>query len=458
MRRGERIAQLVVAPVTRIAWREVAALRRSDRGDGGFGSTGQGGGDDRALHAAGDGARSGPTRRGSQRWLEVELALVDELAARGEVPREAARTLRARRARRRRAHAGDRGRGAARRHRVRVVGGRDASATRAASCTSGSPRATSSTPPSRCSCATRPICCSPALDRLRAAVRAQARAPQAHADDRPHARHPRRADHVRPQVRELVRGARPRPARAWPTARDAIALRQALGRGRHVRQQRRPRSRPALLARLGLAPEPIATQVVPRDRHAQFFTPLAVLAGTCERIATEIRHLQRTEVRRGARAVRRGPEGLVGDAAQAQPDPHRERLRPRAPGARLRAGGAREHGALARARHQPLVGRARDRARRDHRARLHARAPRRRGRGPRGAARGDGSGTSTRLGGAIFSEQVLLALVRQGVARDDAYRLVQRHALAGDDLARAARRRSRRSRAHLAADGARESL
>jgi adenylosuccinate lyase len=39
-----------------------------------------------------------------------------------------------------------------------------------------------------------------------------------------------------------------------------------------------------------------------------------------------------------------------------------------------------------------------------------------------------------RLGGAIFSEQVLLALVRRGVRRDDAYRLVQRHALAGDDL------------------------
>lgn len=44
LRRGERIAQLVVAPVTRIAWREVAALPASDRGDGGFGSTGQGGG------------------------------------------------------------------------------------------------------------------------------------------------------------------------------------------------------------------------------------------------------------------------------------------------------------------------------------------------------------------------------------------------------------------------------
>jgi dUTP diphosphatase len=43
VRRGERVAQLVVAPVTRIAWREVAVLPVSSRGDGGFGSTGSGG-------------------------------------------------------------------------------------------------------------------------------------------------------------------------------------------------------------------------------------------------------------------------------------------------------------------------------------------------------------------------------------------------------------------------------
>src|SRR5437867_2820382 len=52
----------------------------------------------------------------------------------------------------------------------------------------------------------------------------------------------------------------------------------------------------AVCTRLGLRPEPIATQVVPRDRHAVFFARLAILAGTCERIAVEIRHLQRTEV------------------------------------------------------------------------------------------------------------------------------------------------------------------
>ena len=48
--------------------------------------------------------------------------------------------------------------------------------------------------------------------------------------------------------------------------------------------------------RLGLAPEPVSTQVIPRDRHAMFFSTLAVIAGSIERLAVEIRHLQRTEV------------------------------------------------------------------------------------------------------------------------------------------------------------------
>jgi len=48
--------------------------------------------------------------------------------------------------------------------------------------------------------------------------------------------------------------------------------------------------------KLGLMPEPISSQVIPRDRHAQYFVTLAVIAGSVERLATEIRHLQRTEV------------------------------------------------------------------------------------------------------------------------------------------------------------------
>ena len=49
-------------------------------------------------------------------------------------------------------------------------------------------------------------------------------------------------------------------------------------------------------ARMGLTVEPISTQVIPRDRHAAFFATLAVIASSVERLATEVRHLQRTEV------------------------------------------------------------------------------------------------------------------------------------------------------------------
>jgi len=49
-------------------------------------------------------------------------------------------------------------------------------------------------------------------------------------------------------------------------------------------------------AKLGLKPEPVSTQVIPRDRHAELFCVLAIIASSMERIAVEIRHLQRTEV------------------------------------------------------------------------------------------------------------------------------------------------------------------
>ena len=47
---------------------------------------------------------------------------------------------------------------------------------------------------------------------------------------------------------------------------------------------------------MGLAVEPVSTQVIPRDRHAMYFATLGVVASSIERLATEIRHLQRTEV------------------------------------------------------------------------------------------------------------------------------------------------------------------
>ena len=47
---------------------------------------------------------------------------------------------------------------------------------------------------------------------------------------------------------------------------------------------------------MDLKPEPISTQIIPRDRHAYFFNTLAIIASSAERLATEVRHLQRTEV------------------------------------------------------------------------------------------------------------------------------------------------------------------
>ncbi len=61
--------------------------------------------------------------------------------------------------------------------------------------------------------------------------------------------------------------------------------------------------------RLGLRPEPVATQVVPRDRHAHFLSVLALIAGMCERIATEVRHLHRTEVREAEEFFAAGQRG-----------------------------------------------------------------------------------------------------------------------------------------------------
>jgi adenylosuccinate lyase len=63
------------------------------------------------------------------------------------------------------------------------------------------------------------------------------------------------------------------------------------------------------LEKLGLAPAPISTQVVPRDRHAAYVATLAVLGGSIERLATEIRHLQRTEVLEVEEAFGKGQKG-----------------------------------------------------------------------------------------------------------------------------------------------------
>ena len=61
--------------------------------------------------------------------------------------------------------------------------------------------------------------------------------------------------------------------------------------------------------KLGLTPETVSTQIIPRDRHAMFFATLGVIASSMERLATEIRHLQRTEVREAEEYFSEGQKG-----------------------------------------------------------------------------------------------------------------------------------------------------
>ncbi len=70
-----------------------------------------------------------------------------------------------------------------------------------------------------------------------------------------------------------------------------------------------PRVEAHVAQKLGLAVETVSTQVIPRDRHAAFFATLAVVAGGVERLATEVRHLQRSEVREAEEFFHAGQKG-----------------------------------------------------------------------------------------------------------------------------------------------------
>ena len=70
-----------------------------------------------------------------------------------------------------------------------------------------------------------------------------------------------------------------------------------------------PRVEEYVAKKLGLEPEPVSTQIIPRDRHAQFFMVLALIAAAIERFATELRHLQRTELREASEFFAAGQKG-----------------------------------------------------------------------------------------------------------------------------------------------------
>ena len=135
---------------------------------------------------------------------------------------------------------------------------------------------------------------------------------------------------------------------------DEIAHRQDLRAGRDLQPPGARTSRRRCSAALGLHVDPVSTQIVQRDRHAG----AADRDRDRRRLARALRDRDPQPPAHGDRrapgAVPVGPEGLVGDAPQAQPDPVRADRRSRPPPARVRPHRARGPAAVARARHQPF--------------------------------------------------------------------------------------------------------
>jgi adenylosuccinate lyase len=364
------------------------------------------------------------------RWLEIELAFVDVLAERGEVPRQAAQTLRAK------ARVDP-----ARMRAIEAEVKHDVIAFLSAVAETVGDEArwlhlgltSSDVLDTALALQLRDAAdlLLAGLDRLRAAVRAQAvrhhRTPMIGRTHGVHAEPITFGLKCASWYTELGRDRR-----GLAAARTDIAhgkLSGAVGTFANVD----PDVEAAVCARLGLVPEPIATQVVPRDRHAVFFARLAVLAGTCERIATEIRHLQRTEVGEAAEPFGSGQKG-----SSAMPHKRNPVLTENLSGlARLVRGyalAALENMALWHERDishssvERVIGPDATIVVDFMLARLAGVVAELEVRPEAMAA------NLARTGGAIFSEQVLLALVRHGVVRDQAYRWIQRHALAGGDL------------------------
>jgi adenylosuccinate lyase len=189
-----------------------------------------------------------------------------------------------------------------------------------------------------------------------------------------------------------------------------------------------PRIEAMVAAKLGLAIEPISTQVIPRDRHAMFFAVLGVIASAVERLATEIRHLQRTEVLEAEEFFEEGQKG-----SSAMPHKRNPILTENLCGlARL------VRSAVTPAMENVALWHERDIS--------HSSVER--GIGPDATIHLDFAlqrlagviekllvytdnmaRNMAALGGLHNSQRVLLALTQAGVSREDAYRLVQRNAM-----------------------------
>ena len=202
------------------------------------------------------------------------------------------------------------------------------------------------------------------------------------------------------------------------------AISGAVGTFAHVD----PRVEAYVAEKLGLAVEPVSTQVIPRDRHAAFFCALGVVASGVERLATEVRHLQRSEVREAEEFFHPGQKG-----SSAMPHKRNPVLTENLTGlARV------VRAAVTPALENVVLWHERDIS---HSSVERAIAP-------------DATVTldfalmrlagmiekmlvyparmaenMESLGGVVHSGEVLLALAKAGILREDAYRIVQRNAM-----------------------------
>jgi adenylosuccinate lyase len=179
---------------------------------------------------------------------------------------------------------------------------------------------------------------------------------------------------------------------------------------------------------MGLAVEPVSTQVIPRDRHAMYFATLGVIASSMERLATEIRHLQRTEVLEAEEYFSPGQKGSSAMPHKRNPVLS-ENLTGLARMVRAYVMPALENVALWHERDishssvERMIGP-------DATVTLDFALNRLAGLIDRLVVYPENMQKNLdRLGGLVHSQRVLLALTQKGAAREDAYRLVQRNAM-----------------------------
>jgi adenylosuccinate lyase len=189
-----------------------------------------------------------------------------------------------------------------------------------------------------------------------------------------------------------------------------------------------PRVEAHVAEAMGLAVEPVSTQIIPRDRHAMYFATLGVIASSVERLAIEVRHLQRTEVLEAEEFFSEGQKG-----SSAMPHKRNPVLSENVTGlarmVRAYVTPALENVALWHERDishssaERMIGP-------DSTGTLDFALTRLAGIVDKLIVYPDNMRKNLdRLGGLVHSQRVLIALTQKGVAREDAYRMVQRNAM-----------------------------